>query len=134
MADGPWRCSACGTINEPVANSCRTCGRWPSLFDLQESVVDEVELEDLREEPVPAEEPALEPEPMPVEPAPFEPEPFEPDPMESERARRGMFDPPTTDPVLEQEGGGRRRSWVSWLLPLAFVVYLVLSIVFGDRS
>ena len=38
MADAPWRCSECGTVNEPVANSCRTCGKWPSLFDLQESV------------------------------------------------------------------------------------------------
>ena len=37
MADAPWRCSQCGTVNEPVANACRTCGRWPSLFDLESS-------------------------------------------------------------------------------------------------
>ena len=43
MAESPWRCSQCGTINEPVANSCRTCGRWPSLFDLQDSVVEDEE-------------------------------------------------------------------------------------------
>ena len=43
MAESPWRCSQCGTINEPVANSCRTCGRWPSLFDLQDSVVEDDE-------------------------------------------------------------------------------------------
>ena len=35
VADAPWRCSQCGTVNEPVANACRTCGRWPSLFDLE---------------------------------------------------------------------------------------------------
>jgi hypothetical protein len=37
VADAPWRCSQCGTVNEPVANACRTCGRWPSLFDLESS-------------------------------------------------------------------------------------------------
>ena len=43
MPDAPWRCSQCGTVNEPVANSCRTCGKWPSLFDLQDSVVEDVD-------------------------------------------------------------------------------------------
>ena len=40
MADAPWRCSQCGTVNEPVANACRTCGRWPSLFDLEQETID----------------------------------------------------------------------------------------------
>jgi hypothetical protein len=40
VADAPWRCSQCGTVNEPVANACRTCGRWPSLFDLESSKVE----------------------------------------------------------------------------------------------
>jgi hypothetical protein len=39
VADAPWRCSQCGTVNEPVANACRTCGRWPSLFDLERSTI-----------------------------------------------------------------------------------------------
>jgi len=39
VADVPWRCSQCGTVNEPVANACRTCGRWPSLFDLERSTI-----------------------------------------------------------------------------------------------
>jgi hypothetical protein len=43
MADAPWRCSQCGTVNEPVANACRTCGRWPSLFDLESSKVETAE-------------------------------------------------------------------------------------------
>ena len=42
MPDAPWRCSQCGTVNEPVANACRTCGRWPSLFDLEESQLEAI--------------------------------------------------------------------------------------------
>jgi predicted ATP-dependent serine protease len=40
VADAPWRCSQCGTVNEPVANACRTCGRWPSLFELEGSTIE----------------------------------------------------------------------------------------------
>jgi hypothetical protein len=40
VADAPWRCSQCGTVNEPVANACRTCGRWPSLFELEGSALE----------------------------------------------------------------------------------------------
>ena len=40
MPDAPWRCSQCGTVNEPVANACRTCGRWPSLFELEGSTIE----------------------------------------------------------------------------------------------
>jgi predicted ATP-dependent serine protease len=40
VADAPWRCSQCGTVNEPVANACRTCGRWPSLFELEGSTLE----------------------------------------------------------------------------------------------
>ena len=78
MADAPWRCSQCGTINEPVANSCRTCGKWPSLFDLQDSVVEDAEL-DLPERSV-AEPEAYVPdtfEPEVIQTEAFEPEPFE---------------------------------------------------------
>ncbi len=73
MPDAPWRCSQCGTVNEPVANACRTCGRWPSLFDLEESQLEELP-------PVRAGAPAptaeVEPEteavPMPVDELPPE--------------------------------------------------------------
>ena len=50
MATAPWRCSQCGTINEPVANSCRTCGKWPSLFDLEDSAVEGSAPEDVEVE------------------------------------------------------------------------------------
>ena len=42
MPDAPWRCSECGTVNEPAANACRTCGRWPSLFDLEDSTLEDI--------------------------------------------------------------------------------------------
>ena len=35
MTNTPWKCSYCGTDNQPDARSCRQCGKWPSLFDLQ---------------------------------------------------------------------------------------------------
>ncbi|HSI98179.1 MAG TPA: hypothetical protein VK926_07440 [Gaiellaceae bacterium] len=108
MADAPWRCSECGTINEPVANSCRTCGRWPSLFDLQESVVDEVQGR-----------------PGPNEPG-FEVGTFEPEAFEVEEIQEGEAEP-------ETDVDRRRRLITSLIIPLAFVVYIVISIVFGER-
>ena len=112
MADAPWRCSECGTINEPVANACRTCGRWPSLFDLEQSAVDEAEPADLRMPGLESFEP---------EPGTFEPEAFEPDTESS------------AEPQPAPEGAGRRRLIARLAVPLAFVVYLVISIVFGER-
>ncbi len=120
MAENPWRCSQCGTINEPVANSCRTCGRWPSLFDLEDSAVEETGFEPLPEvEPVQTYDA---PEPVTVEAETFEvPEPTPP---------RGRFDPPKTQPVLEEgEAEGGRPRWISWLVPLAFLAYFVISYV-----
>jgi hypothetical protein len=133
MATAPWRCSQCGTINEPVANSCRTCGKWPSLFDLEDSVVDEDA----------AFEPAAEPEPYAVtptetfeapEPVTVEVEPYEaPEPVlaPGEEPRR-RFEPPPTDPVLG-EGESDRPRWVSWLIPLAVVAYFVISTILNNR-
>jgi predicted ATP-dependent serine protease len=119
MAAAPWRCSQCGTINEPVANSCRTCGRWPSLFDLQDSVVDEVSA------PVVAERTAFEAET--VEPEPFQAETFEPEPVEAEEL-------PEEAEAPESSSDRRRRILTSLIVPLAFVAYIVISIIFGDNS
>ena len=67
MADAPWRCSQCGTVNEPVANACRTCGRWPSLFDLESSTIESSvppdEDEGFAAQTVDMDEPTVEPEP-----------------------------------------------------------------------
>ena len=119
MADAPWRCSECGTINEPVANSCRTCGKWPSLFDLQESVVEESA-------------PARVAEQEAFEVGTFEAEPLRPETFEPET----LGDDVLPEHVDEPEGAGdrRRRIITSLIVPLAFVVYIVISIVFGDRG
>jgi hypothetical protein len=122
VADAPWRCSQCGTINEPVANSCRACGRWPSLFDLEASTLDD---------------PADVAEPV------FEPAPYEPDPVDM----RGEIpaEPPLVEPLpdeveplpeddAEPQGPTWRRILTSAIVPIAFVVYLLISIFFGDQS
>ncbi len=134
MASAPWRCSQCGTINEPVANSCRTCGKWPSLFDLEDSAVEDYEVDALGDpEPVatyeaPAPVEARDaPEPLTVEVETFE---------ETETPeRRRRFEPPPTDPVLQpDEGeGGKRPRWVSWIIPIAVVAYIAIQFVLGDR-
>jgi len=131
MPDAPWRCSECGTVNEPVANSCRTCGRWPSLFDLQDSVLD-AERDDARAQDAtfPAEMTTFEPDVF--EPEVFEQEAYEPEPLEPE--------PPETEPyVLEEDGEAavpersRGRRLASFIVPIAFALYVVISVVFGDR-
>jgi predicted ATP-dependent serine protease len=109
MADAPWRCSQCGTVNEPVANACRTCGRWPSLFDLQESLVEDVELETV-EEPRPVSV-AVEVEDV----QPFEPEIFEVDQPEPAE--------------LESPTDRGRRIIGSVIVPLAVVIYLLVMLL-----
>jgi len=115
VADAPWRCSQCGTINEPVANACRTCGRWPSLFDLQESLVDEAELEN-EEMRVPQRVEVLEV----GEAETFAPEAFEPEAFEVEKP-----DAPT--PETPSERG--RRVIGSLIVPIAVVIYLVITFI-----
>jgi hypothetical protein len=121
MASGPWRCSQCGTINEPVANSCRTCGKWPSLFDLEDNVVDEAELEGLeqaRAEPAVAtfelergEVPVFEP-PPPAAPIPQHME-AEPLPLEG----------------VDAEEEAPKRRWTSAIIPIAVLLYFVISAI-----
>ena len=133
MPESPWRCSQCGTINEPVANSCRTCGKWPSLFDLEDNVGEEDVYEPIAERGM---APAPLPEPEPVqtydapEPLTVEVETYEPQPIERPRRR---FDPPPTDPVSGEGEAQSGPKWVTWLVPIAFVAYLVISYVFSSR-
>ena len=107
MADAPWRCSQCGTVNEPVANACRTCGRWPSLFDLDEAKVElEVESED---------EPAFE------DVEDFEGEMLDDTTVEpADLAEPAEQEPPAARP---------RRLVRRVIIPLAIVIYLVISFV-----
>jgi hypothetical protein len=135
MATAPWRCSQCGTINEPVANSCRTCGKWPSLFDLEDSVVDDDSAFEQEAEPAAYAEPepaeAYEaPEPATVEVETFEPP--EPVTAPGEQPPRRRFEPPPTDPVMG-EGESSTPRWVSWIIPLAVVAYFVISTILNNR-
>ncbi|HXF97582.1 MAG TPA: hypothetical protein VNJ46_03100 [Gaiellaceae bacterium] len=115
-AANPWRCSQCGTVNEPSANSCRACGRWPSLFELEDSELH-------GEEPATAAQAAVaEREPL-----------FEVGELAAEVERELQGQVETAAEEAGEEARGRRRNLVSYLIPLAFVVYIVVSIVFGDR-
>ena len=121
-------------MNEPVANSCRTCGKWPSLFDLQDSLVED-EREDVRA-PAPSagfptdstvvEPEVIEPEIFeqePFEAAPREPEPYEPEPY--------VLEDDADDDATRERSRGRRLA--SFIVPIAFAIYLVISVVLGDR-
>ena len=133
MATAPWRCSQCGTVNEPVATSCRTCGKWPSLFDLEDSAVDEEVPFEGGAEPEPSIDATTQthqaPEPVTVEVEPYEPPAPAGAPAEPRRRR---FEPPPTDPVLG-EGESERPRWLSWIIPLAVVAYFVISTIVNNR-
>ena len=113
MADAPWRCSQCGTVNEPVANACRTCGRWPSLFDIEESKIEEVEFEaeEAEETPTAVGLEVLEPESAPS----FEPEVFD------------VEEP--ADPAPETPSARGRRIIGRVIVPLGVAIYLLIMLV-----
>ena len=110
MADAPWRCSQCGTVNEPVANACRTCGRWPSLFELEGST--------------------LESEPQVSAP----PEVYEPEVVEVDYAEPETYDAPVApgsynEPVNE-ETEPPKPLWqrlASMIVPIGIVLYILIS-------
>jgi len=110
VADGPWRCSECGTVNEPVANACRTCGRWPSLFDLEQSKVDVFAAEPaVANDPAVADEPALED---------FEVETYEELPAE-----------PAAPAEPESPSARGWRTFGRLIVPVAVVIYLVITTI-----
>ena len=114
MAKTPWRCSQCGTINEPDARACVSCGKWPSLFDLQDNAVEDADLE-----PDLAQAGAYEPET-------FEPEVFRPEGEEWQEAI-----PEETEAEPEQKGRlGRRLVSLIWVIGI--VVWIVVNAL-ADR-
>jgi hypothetical protein len=108
MAKTAWRCSQCGTVNEPDARACRSCGKWQSLFDLQDNALldEEPDLEDF--------------EPDDARPEVFETEPFEPE----------VFGEEPEEPELEEPEQEKRRV-PRWLITAIWVtaamVWLVVS-------
>jgi hypothetical protein len=132
MADRPWRCSNCGTINEPGADSCRNCGKWPSLFDLEDNVVEEEDFEPITEPESVAKYETQVPEAQPrtVEVETFDvPEPVSV-PQAGETART---EPAPVEPKPDEDEGSSGPRWVRWLVPIVFVVYLAVSYFFQNR-
>jgi hypothetical protein len=121
-AQAAWRCSQCGTVNEAGARSCANCGKWPSLFDLQETVEDV---------PVEGQE-ALETfEPELFEPETFEPETYEPQPYET-----GLPEQDTFEPEAEDAEQSERSRFPRWAITAIWVVGLIiwfLANALGDR-
>jgi hypothetical protein len=113
VADAPWRCSQCGTVNEPVANACRTCGRWPSLFELEGSM--------------------LESEPQVSAP----PELWKPDAIETEVAvEPEVYDvgepvgPAYEEAPDDEATGAPKPLWqrlASLIVPIGVVLYILIS-------
>ncbi len=113
MADAPWRCSQCGTVNEPVANACRTCGRWPSLFELEGSTIEVDELPETAEDVFEAQT---------VEVEEVEPDVFDTD-------LEGVELPPEFEPE-EEEAAPRKPGWrrfVRLVVPIAVALYILVS-------
>ena len=111
MADAPWRCSQCGTVNEPVANACRTCGRWPSLFELEGST--------------------LESEPQASAPPP---ELYEPDVIEVDYAEPESYDAPEPvgryDEPVDEDAEPPKPLWqrlASLIVPIGVVLYILVT-------
>jgi len=120
VADAPWRCSQCGTVNEPAANSCRTCGRWPSLFDLEQSALDD--------EPETVEET--------YEPESYEPATYAPDPVDSPEAPTETGEPAPRsepapwrgpEPAIPQRQGARVKRLSRFAIPLIVLAYVLIT-------
>jgi hypothetical protein len=120
VPDAPWRCSQCGTVNEPVANACRTCGRWPSLFELEGSTI---EVEEPR---AAAADDAFDTRTVEVEEV--EPEVFD----------TGLEDvelPPEFEAADEDETP-RKPGWqrlARFAVPIAIVLYILVSALVRDN-
>jgi len=118
MADAPWRCSQCGTVNEPVANACRTCGRWPSLFELEGSTI---ESESREQAPPELYDPDIVPDIVETEYA--EPEVFDVgEPVDVEEV--------DVDDDEDEEPAESKPLWqrlTRLIIPIGVVLYIVIS-------
>jgi len=123
MPDAAWRCSQCGTVNAPAANACRTCGHWPSLFDLDASTVES----EPQTAPAREEQDVYRPEVVDVEP--FAPEPVTVDAPQAEL-------PPEFDvDETADEVPGRKPGWQRFarlVVPIGVAIYVLVSAL-ADR-
>jgi len=112
MAKTAWRCSQCGTVNEPGTHACRECGKWASLFDLQDTKAE-----------------ARRPEELDIET--FEPEVFEPETYDT-----GSFEPEVFGED-DDEAAGRRSRFPRWVITAIWVIGILVWILvnaLADRS
>jgi hypothetical protein len=126
MPNAPWRCLQCGTVNEPAATSCRSCGHWPSLFDLQDSAVGGTETSE-REPAAPVVSPLEAPRPVLVM---HDPHDVPRDVIESYQP-----DVDRTEDAPASPAGRRadRRQLVRLIIPIGLVLYLIISSYFSNR-
>jgi hypothetical protein len=123
MPDAAWRCSQCGTVNAPAANACRTCGHWPSLFDLEASAV----------ESQPESSPARE-EPDVYRPEVVDVESFAPEPVTVD-APEVAFPPALEVEETADESTERKPGWqrfVRLVVPIGVAIYVLVSVL-ADR-
>jgi hypothetical protein len=114
MAETAWRCSQCGTVNEPGSHACAGCGKWPSLFDLQDEI----------EEPEAFEPAPLDPAKFgddPARPEPVDLETFDPEPVESEQFE------PASESDDEPKPARGLRSLTRVIVPVAVLLYFIIS-------
>jgi hypothetical protein len=118
MADAPWRCSQCGTVNEPVANACRTCGRWPSLFELEGSTIDAEPVDDRASVEV------------------YDPDVVEPEYVETEIYEVG--EPIEVEDVdVDAEPDEPKPLWqrlASFIVPIGVVLYILISALVNNDA
>jgi hypothetical protein len=112
-------------VNEPVANSCRTCGRWPSLFDLERSTL---------ESGAPTYDDADEYAAQTIDVEVAEPVVY--DPVAPADA------PPAAEPLPvpdehEAEDAAPKPVWqrlAGFIVPIAVVVYIIISAVVNNDA
>ena len=114
MAETAWRCSQCGTVNEPGSHACAGCGKWPSLFDLQ----DDVDGPEAFDQPRSIERSSAATRPGPNR---VDLEIFEPEPVESEQFE------PASESDDEPKPARGLRSLTRVIVPVAVLLYFIIS-------
>jgi len=105
-------------VNEPVANACRTCGRWPSLFELEGSTIEGEQPAEVADDPFEAQT---------IEVEEVEPEVFDTD-------LEGVELPPEFE-AEEDDEAPRKPGWrrfVRLVVPVGIALYILVSALVRD--
>jgi hypothetical protein len=125
-----WTCPACGTRNLVDETECSRCGRWASVFDLEETV--DVDVEPSAEPERSAELEPPEDEWRPIELGERSPEPVMPSgprPTAAEAARTvldSLRGRPGETAEAEQDASPDRSSLVKWIVAALALLWFVL--------